>query len=91
MNEIEELEEAIKHLKKAYNTLIEAMDYLNEIEGLVDEYQQLETIADTVDNTRIDKEYELEQLEEEAYMQENEEQWKAEQKEQWQEYWNSRI
>lgn len=91
MNEIDELEEDIKHLKKAYNTILEAMDYLNEVEGIMEEYQQLETLADTIDNKRIDKEYELEQLEDEAYMQENEEQWKAEQKEQLREFWDSRL
>lgn len=91
MNEIDELNMDIDNLKKAYDSIIEAMNYLNDVDGLLDEYRQLETISDTIEEAKIDKETEVENLEEEAYMKENEEQWKAEQKEQLREFWNSRL
>jgi len=81
----------IQDLKNAYDNILKAINDLSEVDGLDEEYKQLDLIAQTIDDKRIELEAELENLEEEAYLQENEEQWKSEQKEQEYSYWKTQL
>lgn len=86
MNEIEILEIDIKNLNNAIDDIESAMNNINEVDGLQDEYKQLDNIYKIFDNKKIEMMIELENLQEEAYFKENEEQWKAENLEQELEY-----
>lgn len=88
---MEQIQIDITDLKEAYNNLIQALNNLKDVEGIDEEYKQLDIITEAIDNKRISLEAELENLEEEAYLQENEEQWKAEQQEQYNQYWKSQF
>ena len=87
---MEEIKIQITDLKNAYNDILSAINNLKDIEGL-EEYEQLNTIADTIDEKRRELEKELEELEEQQYMEEHEEEWKAEKRELENEYWNSQF
>ena len=67
MDEKELLESDIENLKDAYNRIQEALNDLKDIEEFDDEqYRQLHFIAEDINDLRIDKEIELERLEETA-------------------------
>ena len=88
---MEEIKVDILNIKDAYDNILKAINDLADVDGLDEEYKQLDLMAQTIDDKRIELEAELENLEEEAYLQENEEQWKSEQKERENEYWNSQF
>lgn len=86
---MEEIKVDILNIKDAYDNILKAINDLADVNGLDEEYKQLDYIVQVLDEKRIDLEAELENLEEEAMYKENEEQWKSEQKEQENQYWKS--
>ena len=68
MEEKEILEIDIGDLKHAYEKMQEVLNDLKDVDGLDEEYQQLNEIAETINDLRIDKEVKLERLEELAYV-----------------------
>lgn len=88
---MEEIEVQITDLKNAYNDILSAINNLKDVEGLDAEYEQLNTIADAIDERGTDLEKELEELKEQQYIKEHEEEWKAEKRELENEYWNSQF
>lgn len=64
MSEKEMLEVDVEDLKHAYDKLIEALYDLREVEGLDEEYEELNNIAETINDTRIKRENKLERMEE---------------------------
>lgn len=91
MEEIEDLEVQLQDVKDAYDNLVSALNDLQDVEGLDEQFRELDRIIQDVDNQRIELEEKLENLEEEAYMQENKEQWKKEQRDQDYQYWKSQF
>ena len=91
MEEIEDLEVQLQDVKDAYDNLVSALNDLQDVEGLDEQFRELDRIIQDVDNQRIELEERLENLEEEAYMQENKEQWKKEQRDQDYQYWQSQF
>ena len=91
MEEIEDLEVQLQDLKDAYDNLVSALNDLQDVEGLDEQFRELDRIIQDVDDQRIELEERLENLEEEAYMQENKEQWKKEQRDQDYQYWKSQF
>lgn len=86
----QKLEIEIFDLKHAYDRMIEALNDLADIEDFADDsYKELNTIAEEINDLRIEKEAELERLQDEEYFEEQKEQWEKEQREQEREYWNS--
>lgn len=90
-NELEQIEVDLEDLKNAYNDVISAMNNLKDIEGLDEEYKQLDVILGILDDKRIDLEEKYERLEDEAYYKENELQWKSEKINESNEYWREAI
>lgn len=65
MDEKEMIEVDIENLKDAYKRLKETLNDLNDIEDFSDEqYQLLHSIAEDINDLRIEKENKLERLEE---------------------------
>lgn len=64
MDEKEMLEIDIENLKDAYERLQETLNDLKDVEGLDNEYEDLYTIAEIINDNRIEKENKLERLEE---------------------------
>lgn len=65
MDEKEMIEVDIENLKDAYKRLKETLNDLNDVEGFSDEqYQLLHSIAEDINDLRIEKENKLERLEE---------------------------
>lgn len=91
MEEIEDLEVQLQDVKDAYDNLVSALNDLQDVEGLDEQFRELDRIIQDVDEQRIELEERLENLEEEAYMQENKEQWKKEQRDQDYQYWQSQF
>lgn len=91
MEEIEDLEVQLQDVKDAYDNLVSALNDLQDVEGLDEQFRELDRIIQDVDDQRIELEERLENLEEEAYMQENKEQWKKEQRDQDYQYWKSQF
>jgi len=91
MVDLEDLEVQLQDLKNAYQNLINGLNDLEGVEGLDEQFIELDKIIQDVDNQRIELEARIEFLEEEAYMQENEQQWKKEQRDQDYQYWQSQI
>lgn len=91
MEDMEVLEVQIKDLENAYTNIIEAMNNIKDIDGLDEEYSNLDIMAQKIDERKSDLETELENLEEEAYCKENEEQWQTERLHQEYEYLSSRF
>ena len=87
MSEIEILEIELKDLENAENDIVSAMNNLKSIDGLDDEYTQLDLILQAIDDKKTDIRVEINNLKEESYYKENEEIWKAEKREQEYEYW----
>lgn len=67
MEEKEILEIDIGDLKHAYEKMQEVLNDLKDVDGLDEEYIQINDIAETINDLRIDKEEKLERLEELAY------------------------
>lgn len=88
---IEWLEADIQNLKDAYSELVKAMNNIVEIDALDEQYKELELIADEIDDERLNLEIELEQLQEEQFLEENQEQWQKEKQEELTQFWNSRF
>lgn len=91
MSEIEILEIELKDLKNAIDNIISAINNIKDVDGLDEEYKQLNTMLVNFDEKRENIELEIENLEEEAFFKENEEQWKAEIINQENEYWREVI
>lgn len=91
MSEIEILEIELKDLKNAIDNIISAINNIKDVDGLDEEYKQLDIILSTFEEKKSDIAKEIELLEEEAFFKENEEQWKAEIINQENEYWRERI
>ena len=91
MEEIEDLEVQLQDVRDAYDNLVSALNDLQDVEGLDEQFRELDRIIQDVDDQRIELEERLENLEEEAYMQENKEQWKKEQRDQDYQYWKSQF
>lgn len=65
MDEKEMIEVDIENLKDAYKRLKETLNDLNDVEDFSDEqYQLLHSIAEDINDLRIEKENKLERLEE---------------------------
>lgn len=91
MSEIEILNIELKDIKNAIDEINKAMNDISDINGLDEEYKQLEIIWNTFDNKRLDIERELENLEEEAFYKENDLIWKKEKEQELKEYWNTQF
>ena len=61
---MEEVKVNIQNIKDAYDNIIQAMNNISEVDGLDEEYKMLDTIAQTIDDKRIELELELKNLEE---------------------------
>lgn len=91
MSEIEILEIELKDLKNAIDNIISAINNIKDVDGLDEEYKQLNTMLVNFDEKRENIELEIENLEEEAFFKENEEQWKKEKTTEQYEYWREAI
>lgn len=89
--EKENLEVDIENIKDAYDKLIQAMNDIVDVDGLDTQYQDLERIADDLDNEKINLEIVLGKIEEENEFKKNQEQWKKEIQEQNIEFEGSKI
>ena len=67
MEEQENLEIDIGDLKHAYEKMQEVLNDLKDVDGLDDGYEQLNEIAEAINDLRIKKEAKLERLEELVY------------------------
>lgn len=67
MEEQEILEIEIGDLKHAYEKMQEVLNDLKDVDGLDDDYIELNEIAERINDLRIDKEVKLERLEELVY------------------------
>lgn len=63
MDDKERLETDIGDLKHAYEKMQEVLNDLREVEGLDEQYNLLHTIAEEINDKRIENENELERLE----------------------------
>ena len=68
MEEQENLEIDIGDLRHAYEKMQEVLNDLKDVDGLDDDYIELNEIAERINDLRIDKEVKLERLEELAYV-----------------------
>lgn len=68
MEEQENLEIDIGDLRHAYEKMQEVLNDLKDVDGLDEEYEQLNEIAEAINDLRINKEAKLERLEELAYV-----------------------
>lgn len=91
MSEIEILEIELKDLKNAIDNITSAINNIKDVDGLDEEYKQLDIILSTFEEKKSDIAKEIELLEDEAFYKENEEQWKAEIINQENEYWREVI
>ena len=91
MSEIEILEIQLKDLKNAIDNITSAINNIKDVDGLDEEYKQLDIILSTFEEKKSDIAKEIELLEDEAFYKENEEQWKAEIINQENEYWREVI
>lgn len=64
MDEKEMLEIDIGDLKNAYKRIQEALNDLKDVDGLDEQYNELHSIAEDINDLRIEKESKLERLEE---------------------------
>ena len=64
MDEKEMLEVDIGDLKNAYNRIQEALNDLKDVDGLDEQYNELHSIAEDINDLRIENENKLERLEE---------------------------
>lgn len=64
MNEKEMLEIDIVDLRNAYKRIQEALNDLKDVDGLDEQYNELHSIAEDINDLRIEKESKLERLEE---------------------------
>ena len=67
MEEQEILEIDIGDLRHAYEKIQEVLNDLKDVDGLDEDYIELNEIAERINDLRIDKEVKLERLEELAY------------------------
>ncbi len=91
MSEIEILEIQLKDLKNAIDNITSAINNIKDVDGLDEEYKQLDIILSTFEEKKSDIAKEIELLEDEAFYKENEEQWRAEIINQENEYWSEAI
>lgn len=68
MEEQEVLEIEIGDLRHAYEKMQEVLNDLKDVDGLDEDYIELNEIAERINDLRIDKEVKLERLEELAYV-----------------------
>lgn len=66
MDEKDMLKEDIKRLKSAYDELQKTLNYLKDVDGLNEQYNDLYCIAEDINDRRIKLEIRLEILEEVA-------------------------
>ena len=81
----------LQDLKNASDDLERAMHNISGIEGLEDEYRQLEVLIDIVEDKIGDTELKIRDLEEEKEAEENAELWAKEKRDQEREYWASQF
>ena len=62
MTDIERIEIDIQDLKNAYDDIVRAMNNIQDVDGLDEQYKQLEILADEIDNKRISLEVDLENI-----------------------------
>ena len=86
MEDLEIIEVEIKDLKNAKTNIIEAMNNLKDVDGLDDEYKQLDIILEAIDDKRIDLESEEEDLKEQLHYDTHKQQWQKEKRQQDLEY-----
>lgn len=91
MSEIEILEIQLKDLKNATDNITSAINNIKDVDGLDEEYKQLDIILSTFEEKKSDIAKEIELLEDEAFYKENEEQWKKEKTTEQYEYWREAI
>jgi hypothetical protein len=91
MSEIEILEIELKDLKNAIDNITSAINNIKDVDGLDEEYKQLDIILSTFEEKKSDIAKEIELLEDEAFYKENEEQWRAEIINQENEHWREVI
>ena len=63
MNEKEMLEIDIGDLRNAYKKMQEVLNDLKDVDGLDEQYNELHSIAEDINDLRIEKESKLERLE----------------------------
>lgn len=68
MEEQEILEIDIGDLRHAYEKMQEVLNDLKDVDGLDEDYIELNEIAERINDLRIDKEVKLEKLEDLAYV-----------------------
>jgi hypothetical protein len=86
---VEEIQ--LKDLKNAIDNITSAINNIKDVDGLDEEYKQLDIILSTFEEKKSDIAKEIELLEDEAFYKENEEQWKVEIINQENEYWSEAI
>lgn len=91
MSEIEILEIELKDLKNAIDNITSAINNIKDVDGLDEEYKQLDIILSIFEEKKADIAKEIELLEDEAFYKENEEQWKKEKSTEQYEYWREAI
>lgn len=91
MSEIEILEIELKDLKNAIDNITSAINNIKDVDGLDEEYKQLDIILSTFEEKKSDIAKEIELLEDEAYNKENEEKWEKEKSIEQYEYWREVI
>lgn len=64
MDEKKLLEVDIENLKDAYKRIQEALNDLKDVDGLDEQYNELHSIAEDINDLRIENENKLERLEE---------------------------
>lgn len=87
MTDIEILEIDLQDLKNAIENIENALNNISDIEGLDDEYKELERILETFDNKRISLELDLEKLQENA----EDDVWEDDRQERESEYWSTQF
>ena len=92
MDDKDMLEIDIDDIKNAYNKLQEAMNDLEDVDGLDEKIiQDINTLAEMINDLRIEKESKLERIADEEYFESQKTQWEKEQREQENEYWKSQF
>lgn len=89
---MEQLEVDIEDLKNAYSKLIEALNDIQDVDELDNKlYEDLDAIAQELDDLRREKENKLEEMQEEEDAEGNMQQWDKEYRTLENEYWKSQF
>ena len=88
---MDKLEKELNDLEYAEINIVEAMNNLEDVGGLDEEYKQLDFILQNIEDKKLEIKIELDNLQEEAYFKENEEIWKKEKQQELFEYWREAL